>query len=110
LTAASADDLIRFATELTGRLPATFALADGDLDYAKACTLWRGTAQVSDAVAAAIETRVLPRAPGQTTGEIRAKIRRLVERLDPGALARRRERAEKHVMCNWSRPTTASRI
>jgi hypothetical protein len=95
LTAASADDVIRFATELTGRLPATFtALADGDLDYPKARTLWHVTARVSDDVAAEIETRVLPRAPGQTTGEIRAKIRRLVKRLDPGALARRREGAE----------------
>jgi Domain of unknown function (DUF222) len=40
LTATSADGLIRFAAELTGRLPATFAaLAAGELDYAKARTL-----------------------------------------------------------------------
>ncbi|HZE29827.1 MAG TPA: DUF222 domain-containing protein [Actinoallomurus sp.] len=94
LSAVSADDLIRFATGLTGRLPGTFAaLADGDLDYCKARTVWHCTAQVSDEVAAAIETRLLPRAPGQSTGEIRAKIRRLVRRLDPDALARRRARA-----------------
>jgi hypothetical protein len=96
LSAVSADDLIRFATGLTGRLPGTFAaLADGDLDYCKARTVWHGTAQVGDEVAAAIEARLLPRAPGQSTGEIRAKIRRLVRRLDPDALARRRERAMK---------------
>jgi hypothetical protein len=41
----------------------------------------------------AIEQKVLPRAPGQSTGEIRAKIRRLVKRLDPDALAQRRARA-----------------
>jgi hypothetical protein len=38
---------------------------------------------------------VLPKASGQTTGEIRAKVRRLVRRLDPGALARRRANAER---------------
>jgi hypothetical protein len=95
LTATSADDLIRFATDLRGRLPGTFAaLAAGDIDYAKARTVWHGTAQVSDAVAAAIEERVLPKAPHQTTGQIRAKIRRLVKRLDPDALARRCARAQ----------------
>jgi hypothetical protein len=96
LTPASADDLIRFATELTGRLPGTFtALAAGDIDYGKARALWRGTDQVHGGLAETIEAMVLPKAPGQTTGEIRAKIRRLVRRLTPEALARRREDAEK---------------
>jgi Domain of unknown function (DUF222) len=96
LTPASADDLIRFATDLTGRLPGTFAaLAAGDLDYLKARTLWHGTGQVSDEVTAVIEAKVLPRAPGQTTGEIRAKVRRLVKRLDPHAPAQRRADAER---------------
>jgi hypothetical protein len=88
LTPASADDLVRFATELVGRLPGTFAaLAAGDIDYSKARTLWHCTDQVSDEVAAEIETKVLPRATRQTTGEIRAKARRLVKRLDPQALS-----------------------
>jgi Domain of unknown function (DUF222) len=96
LTPASADDLIRFATDLTGRLPGTFkALAAGDVDYLKARTLWHGTGQVSDEVTALIEAKVLPRAPGQTTGEIRAKVRRLVKKLDPHALAQRRANAER---------------
>jgi len=38
---------------------------------------------------------VLPRAPRQTTGEIRSKVRRLVKRLDPQALRRRREAAQR---------------
>jgi hypothetical protein len=96
LTPASADDLIRFATDLTGRLPGTFAaLAAGDVDYLKARTLWHGTGVVSDEVTALIEAKVLPRAPGQTTGEIRAKVRRLVKKLDPHALAQRRADAER---------------
>lgn len=96
LTPASADDLIRFATALAERLPGTFrALAAGDIDYPKARTLWHCTDQVSGEVAAEIETLVLPRAPRQTTGELRGKIRRLVKRLDPKALQRRREAAER---------------
>jgi hypothetical protein len=96
LTSASADDLVRFATELLERLPGTFtALAAGDIDYLKARTLWHCTSQVSDEVAAGIETLVLPRASRQTTGEIRAKVRRLVKRLDPQALQRRREAAQR---------------
>jgi hypothetical protein len=96
LTPASADGLIRFASELVGRLPGTFAaLAAGDVDFLKARTLWQGTGQVSDEVAAAVEAAVLARASGQTTGEIRAKVRRLVKRLDPQALGRRREEAQR---------------
>lgn len=96
LTATSADDLIHFATELTGRLPATFAaLAAGDIDYGKARTVWHGTAEVGEELAATIEAKVLPRAHAQTTGEIRAKVRRLIKRLDPDALTRRRENAER---------------
>ncbi|MDN3354244.1 DUF222 domain-containing protein [Actinomadura sp. DC4] len=96
LTAASADELVRFATGLVGGLPATFAaLACGDLDCCRARAVWQGMGQVGVEVAGEIEARVLARAAGQTTGEIRAKIRRLVRRLDPGALSRRREHAER---------------
>ena len=71
ITANAADDLIRFAAQLTRRLPGTYAaLAAGDIDYGKARTLWHGTDQVSDELAAIVEAEVLPRAPDQTTGEI----------------------------------------
>lgn len=96
LTATAADDLIRFATELTERLPATFAaLSAGAIDFAKARTLWHGTDRLGRAATAAIETRVLSKAPAQTTGQIRAKIRRLVGKIDPDALARRRVTAQE---------------
>jgi uncharacterized protein DUF222 len=96
LTAASADGLIRFATELTGRLPATFAaLAAGDIDHPKARTIWQATGQLDEQRTRTVEAEVLPRAAEQTTGQIRAKIRRLVKRLDPGAADRRREEAER---------------
>ncbi|WP_433173216.1 DUF222 domain-containing protein [Actinoallomurus sp. CA-150999] len=96
LTRWSAGDLIRFATELTERLPATFAaLAAGDIDYAKARTLWHGTDQVGGGLIARIERAVLERASVQTTGQIRAKTRRLIRRWDSDAVARRRAEAER---------------
>ncbi|GLY78086.1 hypothetical protein Airi01_063530 [Actinoallomurus iriomotensis] len=97
LTSASADGLVRFATELTERLPGTFAaLASGRIDYLKARTMWHGIDQVDDRLASTVEKMVLPKAPEQTTGQIRAKIRRLIKRLDPQAADRRREEAETH--------------
>jgi hypothetical protein len=97
LTSAAADGLIRFATELTERLPGTFAaLAAGHIDYLKARTIWLAIDQVDDRVAHAIETKVLPKAPEQTSGQIRAKIRRLIRQQDPEAADRRRTEAEKH--------------
>lgn len=96
ITGASADGLIRFATELTGRLPGTFAaLTAGDIDYLKARTVWHATGQIDDEAVRTIEAEILPKASEQTTGQIRAKIRRLIKRLDPDAAARRREAAEK---------------
>ena len=96
LTSGSAADLIRFATELSERLPGTFAaLAGGDIDYPKAQTVWRGTDQVNEELTRTIEAKLLAKAPEQTTGQIRAKIRRLVKRLAPDAAALRREEAER---------------
>ena len=96
LTSVSAEVLIRFSTELTGRLPDTFAaLAAGEIDQVKARAIWLGLDQVEDEVAGVIEAKVLARAAGQSSGEIRAKIRRLVRRLAPEALERRRVAAEQ---------------
>jgi hypothetical protein len=96
LTARSAADLIDFATTLIRRLPGTLAaLSNGDIDYCKALSVWHGTQLVDNALTARIEAAVLPRAAQQTTGEIRAKIRRLIKKLDPDAFERRRHEAEK---------------
>ncbi|WP_349498032.1 DUF222 domain-containing protein [Actinoallomurus iriomotensis] len=80
LTPTAADGLIRFATELTRRLPATYAaLAAGDIDYAKTRTIWHATDQVDEKLTSTVEAKVPPKAPEQTTGQIRAKIRRLIK-------------------------------
>ena len=96
LTTTAADELIRFATELTTRLPGTYAaLARGAIDYRKARTIWHSTGHIDDRLAHTIEAAVLPKAPDQTTGQLRAKIRRLVKHLDPQAAERRRVHAEQ---------------
>jgi hypothetical protein len=95
LTARSAADLVEFAITLARRLPATLAaFSTGDIDYCKARTLWHGTQLIDDPLTARIETAVLAKAGGQTTGEIRAKIRRLTKQLDPEAYERRKKKAE----------------
>ena len=113
LTSVSAEVLIRFSTELTGRLPDTFAaLAAGEIDQVKARAIWLGLDQVEDELAGVIEAKVLARAAGQTSGEIRAKIRRLVKRLAPEALERRRVAAEQRrdVMLAETGEGTASLV
>lgn len=95
LTTRAAADLIDFATALRERLPETLAaLSSGDVDYCKARTIWHGTLLLDEALTARVEDAVLERAAEQTTGEIQAKIRRLVRKLDPDAFDRRRRNAE----------------
>ena len=55
--------------------------------------------------AEAVEAAILEVAEGLTTGQLRARLHRLVLSVDPGAARRRREKAEKqaHVEC-WTDP------
>jgi hypothetical protein len=111
LTAGAADDLIRFATDLTDRLPDTFtALAAGDVDCAKARTLWRGTDQIGDELAAIVETRCCPKPPARP--RVRSGRRSGVWSDDwtparsPGGARTPKDSA----VCRWSTPTTTPRI
>lgn len=95
LTTRSADALLDLACGLA-RLPLTrAALADGQIDRAKALVITDGVSGLSDAHAAAVESAVIGRAPGQTTGQLRAATRRAVFAVDPAAAERRREEARK---------------
>src|SRR5262249_54250839 len=56
--------------------------------------------------AAAVEAAVIGRAPGQTTGQLRASARRAVLVADPAAADRHREKAEKEARGEvWSEPS-----
>ena len=92
----------RAATRLTAlaaglaRLPGTAAaLRDGRIDGPRAVVVADETAALDDAAALAVEELVLAKAPGQTTGQLRAACRRAVLAADPQAGIRRRQRAEK---------------
>ena len=78
---------------LQWRLAATGrALAAGQVDVSRARLISEATAVLSDELAQAVEARVLPDAGHQTTGELRAALRRAVIAVDPrGADDRRRD-------------------
>jgi hypothetical protein len=87
------------ATELTSRLPATLAvLESGAISVRHARLLAEAVIALSDEAAAAVQARVLPRAPQQTVAAFRAAVHRAVLSVDPrtgqhkheAALAQRR--------------------
>jgi hypothetical protein len=95
LTTRSADALLGFACGLA-RLPLTrAALAAGRIDRAKALVITEGVSGLTDAHAAAVESAVIGRAPGQTSGQLRAATQRAVLAADPAAAQRRRDEARK---------------
>jgi Domain of unknown function (DUF222) len=74
-------------------LPSTgAALAAGTIDLPRARIIAEATVGLSGEHAAQVEARVLPRAADQTTGQLRAAVRRAVLAVDPeGAEQRRRD-------------------
>jgi hypothetical protein len=103
LTARGADQLLDFACRL-GRLPRTReALAAGEIDRMKALVITDEVSCLDDDHAAAVEAAVIGRAPGQTTGQLRAATRRAVLAADPAAAGRQREKAEREARVEvWS--------
>lgn len=88
------------AVRLAGPLRATRDLLEaGSLDASRARLVADRTAALDEAAAAAVQHRVLPRAPEQTWGQLDRALRRAVVALDPdGAEGRhRRARAERRV-------------
>jgi hypothetical protein len=86
------------AVDLRWRLAATgAALRDGCIDLSRARAIADATALLDDDKARAVEARVLPRAGEQTTGQLRASLRRAVITADPEGAERRREEAERRA-------------
>jgi Domain of unknown function (DUF222) len=83
---------------LKWRLPGTFtAFSEGRIDLTRARLIADVTSVLSDADALAVEERVLGGAEHQTSGQLRAALRRAVIRVDPAAAERRREEAERRA-------------
>ena len=106
LTGRSADRLLELAAGLA-RLPGTAtALAGGRIDWPRAIVIIDELSALSDTEAAAVEARVLGDAPGRTTGQLRAVVRRQVLATDPDAAIRRREKAQKEARVEtWTEPS-----
>lgn len=97
LTMRGADLLLDFACRLD-ELPLTkAALAAGDIDRAKASVIADELSGLNPAHAAAVEAAIIPRAPGQTTAQLRRSARQGVLAVDPAAARTRREKAQKEA-------------
>src|SRR5450755_4027177 len=73
------------------------ALAAGTIDLGRARLVAEATAPLSDEGARAVEGLVLPGAGGQSTGQLRAALRRAVLRVDPAGAEDRRQAAERQA-------------
>ena len=83
---------------LRWRLPATWAaLSAGTIDLYRARLIAEATGPLDDDTARAVESRVLPRAGQQTSGQLRAALRRAVIAADPEGAEQRRKDAQRHA-------------
>ena len=84
------------ACRLLAVLPATHALWEaGLIDTAKARAVDEATTVLPDDLAAAVEARVLPRAPEQSLAQLRAALARAILAVDPDGAAQRHREARK---------------
>jgi hypothetical protein len=89
---------IGYARTVAGRLPLCFAaLAAGKMHPRQLRIIAEETAFLSDADVAIADEILAGLAPGKTPGQLRARARRLVLRLDPDSARRRRDAARSHA-------------
>jgi hypothetical protein len=85
---------LSFALDLRERLPRVFGLLDnGAIDVRKAKAIIDGTTHLSEITARAIVDQILDEAPGLTTGQLRARVRKLCIATDPDDAKSRYEQA-----------------
>ncbi len=83
---------------LRWKLPATWAaLNAGTIDLYRARLIAEATSLLDDDTARAVESRVLPRAGQQTSGQLRSALRRAVIAADPEGAEQRRKDAQRHA-------------
>ncbi len=97
LTKTAAETQLALAVELAARPATLAALEAGRIDLRKALVILDAVALLSGEHAAAVEAAVLSDAAGQTTGELRKAVTAAVLALDPDAVRRRREEAQKRA-------------
>jgi hypothetical protein len=94
LTRRGADVELGVALDLRSRLPQVHAmLASGTLDARRARVMISGTEHLPDEAARRVVDQVADEAPQLTTGQLRARLRRLSVKVDPDEAARRYDNA-----------------
>jgi 5-methylcytosine-specific restriction endonuclease McrA len=82
---------------LTDHLPAVLeALRRGDIDLPRVLEIDRSTAHLEPHIARQVVNELLPCAPGLTTGQIRARLRKLAFEVEPEDAKQRYEHAVDH--------------
>ena len=98
LTWLSAAGEIEYARTLARRLPVTFAaLAAGKIDQVHVKIIEDATSILSDEDAAVADEKLAAAVPSKTYGELRRTAARLVLRLDPEAVRKRKEKARREA-------------
>jgi hypothetical protein len=96
LTRRATETELSFALELHNRLPQVWeALSDGTIDVRRAKTFSHCTTHLPDPVARLAVERVIDSAGGLTTGELKARLDRIVIEADPGGAQERYQHAVK---------------
>jgi hypothetical protein len=94
----SAAGQVDYACRVARRLPRCFAaMAAGRLHPVALRIIDEETSGLSDADAAKADEMLAGQAPGKTFGQMRYAARRLVLRLDPQAVARRKEESKRNA-------------
>ena len=89
-------DWVDLAVQMRWRLRATgAALSAGSIDLGRARIIADCTSVLPDELASEVETRVLPQASSQTTGQLRNSVRRAVIAADPEGAEQRRKDTER---------------
>lgn len=110
LTRRTAESELDFALGLQ-RLPAVrAALVAGNIDTRRSRVVVRGTSHLDEAAARQVVDAVIGDAPGLTTGELAARIRRLAIEVDPDTARERYEQtiADRRVVSEGSTDGTAN--
>jgi Domain of unknown function (DUF222) len=95
LTGVAARTEFALALDLHDRPAIAAALEAGQIDLPKARILVSMICPLERAHADAVEAAILPRAPGLTTGELRAALLRAILAVDPDAARRRQEATQR---------------
>ena len=105
LTGRAAGAELDLALDMAARPATAAALENGEIDLPRAKVMITAVSGLAEAHAAAVEAQILPRAPGMTTGQLRAAVQRAVLAVDPEAARRRREEAEQEARVeHWADP------